>query len=153
MSIRISVLMTGITLLCFPTHSRAEAPKRLEAKLLEAVKALDDAFVTRDARTIRKLAASNHISVASRYQFFNLEDQLKDLPNLKLTSNKSGPKKVIWLRDDVAVVTYEAQLAGTYDGHRIDSTVRIVATWFLQDGRWVEQTYQETVIKKKAARR
>ena len=134
--------------LLFAGLALADQPQDTKTReLLATVKTLDDAFVTRDVSVIRKFCAPNHISVASRYQFFDLEEQIKDLPRLKLTSNEAGEKRVIWLDDDIALVTYDAELVGTYAGENIDSTVRILATWILKNGNWIELAYQETELQ------
>lgn len=140
------VIAFGVAMFWADTRLDADVQDDINKELLATVQLLDEAFVARDAKTIRKFAAPNHISIASRYQFFNLDDQLKTLSKLKLSSNKSGPKKVIWISADVALVTYEAKLVGTYVGKRIDSRVRILTTWVRRDGKWIEISYQETAL-------
>ena len=140
------VIAFGVAMFWADTRLDADVQDDINKELLATVQLLDEAFVARDAKTIRKFAAPNHISIASRYQFFNLDDQLKTLSKLKLSSNKSGPKKVIWISADVALVTYEAKLVGTYAGKRIDSRVRVLTTWVRRDGKWIEISYQETAL-------
>jgi hypothetical protein len=141
------IIAFGVAVFWVDAPPDTEAQDRRTKDLLEALQLLDDVFVTRDVKTMRTLAAPNHISIASRYQFFDLDNQIADLPNLNLSSNKSGPKKVIWIRNDVAIVTYQAELVGTYGGKRIDSTVRILTTWVRRNGKWIEISYQETPLK------
>ena len=140
------VIAFGVAMFWADTRLDADVQDDINKELLATVQLLDEAFVARDAKTIRKFAAPNHISIASRYQFFNLDDQLKTLSKLKLSSNKSGPKKVIWISADVALVTYEAKLVGTYAGKIIDSRVRVLTTWVRRDGKWIEISYQETAL-------
>lgn len=115
-------------------------------QLLQACQMLDDAFVTRDIAAIRQYCDPGHLSLARRYQFYTLADQLPTLQRLKLSSNTAGPKTVIWVTDDVALVRYKASLVGSYAGKKIDSQVQVLTTWVRRDGRWVQMSYQETVI-------
>lgn len=86
------------------------------------------------------------MSLTVRYQFFDLDAQLKTLDNLKLSSNKTGPKTVTWVSADVALVRYEAKLVGTYVGKNIDSSVQVLTTCARRNGRWVQISYQETPL-------
>ncbi len=141
------VIAFGVAVFWIDAPPDADAQDGRTKDPLEALQLLDDVFVTRNVKTMRTLAAPNHISIASRYQFFDLDNQIADLPNLNLSSNKSVPKKVVWIRNDVAIVTYQDELVGTYAGKRIDSTVRILTTWVRRNGKWIEISYQETALK------
>lgn len=114
--------------------------------LLNAVQKLDVAFEKQDAATIRTLIDKNHISIAPSYQFFNRKDQLKDLPNLKITLFETAPKTILHPTPRTALISYKAKLEGTYAGKPLPARVQILELWVKRQGKWIETTYQETPI-------
>jgi len=117
-----------------------------DAELLKAVKTLDEAFSKRDKETIRKMTDPHHISISPSYQFFNQEDQLKALPELKLSLFKTGEKKSIHTTPRSALITYEANIEGTFEGKQLAKHVQIVECWIKRKGNWIEVSYQETPL-------
>ncbi|MFH1303326.1 MAG: hypothetical protein ABIK07_19855, partial [Planctomycetota bacterium] len=77
---------------------------------------------------------------------FNQEDQLKALPELKISVFKSGPKRIIRITPETALVAYEANLEGTYAGKKLPGRVQIVESWVRRRGKWMESSYQETPL-------
>lgn len=146
MFIRQLVLTTVISLITGTTLLAEDKSTGDNAELLKAVQELDTAFEKQDDSTIRKLVTPNHISIAPTYQFFNRKDQLKALPDLKITLFKSGPKKIIQLNPKTVLITYESNLEGTYAGKKLAGHVRIVESWVKRKGKWMETSYQETPI-------
>lgn len=146
MSLRISVCALLSCLLINNALHAAEKPSPEDAELLKAVKTLDAAFSQRDKETIRKMTDPRHISIAPAYQFFNQEDQLKALPELKLTLFKASPKKIIHTTPRSALITYEANIEGTFEGQKLAKHVQIVECWIKRKGNWIEVSYQETPL-------
>jgi len=89
---------------------------------------------------------ARHISISPAYQFFNQEDQLKALPELKLTLFKASPKKIIHTTPRSALITYEANIEGTFEGQKLAKHVQIVECWIKRKGNWIEVSYQETPL-------
>lgn len=134
---------------CLLINSPLFAEEKLspeDAELLKAVKTLDEAFSQRDKETIRKMTDPRHISISPAYQFFNQEDQLKALPELKLTLFKASPKKIIHTTPRSALITYEANIEGTFEGQKLAKHVQIVECWIKRKGNWIEVSYQETPL-------
>ncbi|QDV52716.1 nuclear transport factor 2 family protein [Gimesia fumaroli] len=117
-----------------------------DAELLKAVKILDEAFSNRDKETIRKMTDPRHISISPAYQFFNQEDQLKALPELKLSLFKTGKITIIHTTPRSALITYEANIEGTFEGKQLAKHVQIVECWIKRKGNWIEVSYQETPL-------
>jgi len=128
------------------TVSADESSEAKNAALLAAVKKLDVAFEKQDTATIRTLVDVNHISIAPSYQFFNRKDQLKTLPELKITLFETAPKTILHLTPRTALISYKAKLAGTYAGKPLPARVQILESWVKRKGKWVETSYQETQI-------
>ncbi|WP_187781947.1 nuclear transport factor 2 family protein [Gimesia chilikensis] len=148
MSTRI-IACTLICLLSSTLLSAADKPDKtavLDAELLKAVKTLDEAFSKRDKETIRRMTDERHISIAPSYQFFSQKDQLEALPELKLTLFKASPKKIIHTTPSAAIITYEAQIEGTFEGKQLAKHVQILECWIKRKGEWLEVSYQETPI-------
>ena len=87
-----------------------------------------------------------HISISPSYQFFSQKDQLDALPELKLTLFKASPKKIIHTTPSAAIITYEAQIEGTFEGKQLAKHVQILECWIKRKGEWLEVSYQETPI-------
>ena len=117
-----------------------------DAELLKAVKTLDEAFSRRDKATIRSMTDPMHMSISPSYQFFTQEDQLKALSELKLTLFKSGPKTIIHPTPRTALIRYEANIEGTFEGKTLAKHVQILESWVKKKGKWIETSYQETPL-------
>ncbi len=123
----------------------AEEPET-DAELLKAVKTLDEAFSRRDKETIRSMTDPLHMSISPAYQFFTQEDQLKALPELKLTLFKASPKTIVHPTPRTALIRYEAQIEGTFEGKTLAKHVQILESWVRKKGKWIETSYQETPL-------
>lgn len=123
----------------------AEEPET-DAELLKAVKTLDEAFSKRDKETIRSMTDPLHMSISPAYQFFTQEDQLKALPELKLTLFKASPKTIVHPTPRTALIRYEAQIEGTFEGKTLAKHVQILESWVKKKGKWIETSYQETPL-------
>ncbi|WP_299461840.1 nuclear transport factor 2 family protein [uncultured Gimesia sp.] len=146
MPIRSLLLAVLCSLLAGSVLFAQDPPDNKNAELLKAIQTLDTAFEKQDKDAIRKLTDPNHISIAPTYQFFNQEDQLKALPELKISVFKSGPKRIIRITPETALVAYEANLEGTYAGKKLPGRVQIVESWVRRRGKWMETSYQETPL-------
>ncbi|WP_339727634.1 nuclear transport factor 2 family protein [uncultured Gimesia sp.] len=146
MTLRYTILAITLCLLTHTTSFAADEPAGADTELLKAVKKLDEAFSKRDKETIRKMTDPRHISISPSYQFFNQEDQLKSLPELKLSLFKTGDKKIIHTTPRSALITYEANLEGTFEGKQLAKHVQIVECWIKRKGQWIEVSYQETPL-------
>jgi len=146
MPLRQLVITAVCSLLAGSVLLAEETPTKSDAELLKAVKKLDEAFSKQDKETIRSMTDPQHISISPSYQFFNQEDQLKALPELKLSLFKSGKKKIIHTTPRSALITYEANLEGTFEGKQLAKHVQIIECWVKRKGKWIEVSYQETPL-------
>ena len=146
MSVRITTCALLCSLLATCALPAADTPAPDDAELLKAVKTLDAAFSNRDKETIRKMTAPQHISISPAYQFFSQKDQLKALPELKLSLFKASPKTIIHTTPRSALIRYEAQIEGTFEGKQLAKHVQIVECWIKKKGNWIEVSYQETPL-------
>lgn len=113
----------------------------------KAMNALNDAFKNRDADKIQRLITDNHVAITSYYGGpQNKAEQLKTLPDLKMSEYSSTDVKVTLLDKDTALVTYALTLKGTYKGKELPAKNYAAAVWVLQGGKWLEAFYQETPL-------
>jgi len=146
MSIQYRTLVTICSLIMSTALFAEEQTEAQNAELLKAVKKLDMAFSKRDKETIREMTDPNHLSIAPAFQFFNRADQLKALPELKLTKFEAEPKKIIHTTPRTALITYEANIEGTFAGKELTKHVQILESWVKRNGKWIETSYQETPL-------
>ena len=131
---------------CILSSSTVAEESETDAELLQAVKTLDEAFSRRDKETIRSMTDPLHMSISPAYQFFTQEDQLKALPELKLTLFKASPKTIVHPTPRTALIRYEAQIEGTFEGKTLAKHVQILESWVRKKGKWIETSYQETPL-------
>lgn len=112
-----------------------------------AINALNDAFLKGKPDLVRQLMTDDHISITSYYGGPQSKDeQLKSLPDLKMTDYSPGEIKVTFVSKDVALVTYPLAQKGTYKGKPLAPTNYSAAVWVNREGKWLEASYQETAL-------
>jgi hypothetical protein len=67
----------------------------------------------------------------------------------ELSEYKIDGFKVKALTKDVAPVSYQAAIKGTYKGREVPSPVQAAEVWARRDGKWLQASYQETPPDKK----
>lgn len=146
MTLRFAILAAVFCVLTNTVVFAEDKSAEVDAELLKAVKILDEAFSKQDKETIRKMTDRRHMSISPSYQFFNQKDQLKALPELKLSLFKTGKKTIIHTTTHSALITYEANIEGTFEGKQLAKHVQIVECWIKRKGNWIEVSYQETPL-------
>jgi len=126
----------------------ADAPADPAVKDVEkALRALNDAFGKRDATAVAKLVAPNHTAITSYYNGVqDKAEQLRTLPDLKMSEYGMGTPRITLLNKETALVTYPLTLKGTYKGKPLPAKNYASAIWVLQGGQWLEAFYQETPL-------
>lgn len=116
----------------------------------EALNALNKAFEKGDAAAIKKLTTADHVAVTPYYGgAMKREEQLRTLPELKLSEYTTGKMSVRLLGREVALVTFPLTMKGTFKGRDVARNSLASAIWVKTDGRWLESFYQETPLKGK----
>jgi ketosteroid isomerase-like protein len=129
----------------------ADAPQDGSVKEVEkALRALNEAFKKRDAEAIQRLMMDTHVAITPYYGGpATRADQLKALPDLKMTEYKPGEMKITLVNKDTALVTYPLTQMGTYKGKELPAKSYASAVWVQQGGKWLEAFYQETALPAK----
>ena len=115
-------------------------------EVVKAKKALEASYDSADAKGIREGTTADHVAIATHYQCFTQAEQLKSLPDLKIDSYEITELRTIPVTKDVVLLTFHADVEGTFQGRELAPHVRVVETWVKRDGRWLQASYQETPL-------
>ena len=107
---------------------------------------LQTAYDSGDADGIRQGTTPDHLSITTLYQFVSQADQLKALSDRETSSYEMKGLQVISLTEDVVLLTFRADIDGTFRGRKIASKVQVVETWIKREGRWLQASYQSTPV-------
>jgi ketosteroid isomerase-like protein len=110
-----------------------------------AVGELDGAFEAQDAKAVKALMTSDHMSVTPYYGApQSVDEVLASLPDLKYAQTDLSEPTVVLLGPDAAMRTLTAKVDGTFKGEAFSDKVFITSILVKQDGKWLEQFYQAT---------
>jgi uncharacterized protein (TIGR02246 family) len=113
----------------------------------KAINELNTAFEKQDAEAIRRLTTPDHVAVTPYYNGpATRDEQIKTLSEFKLKEYTSGDIKVRMLSADVALITYQLVMKGTYKGKELAAKSQAAAVWVKKGGQWREAFYQETAL-------
>lgn len=136
------VLMAGL-LIGAGAGQEGAAIKEVE----QAIGTLNEAFVKKDSDAIRRLMADEHLAITAYYGGAQTKaEQLKNLPEYKVTEYAAGKTTVTLLSNDVALVSYPLTQKGTFKGKPLSQKNYAAAVWVKRDGKWLEASYQETPL-------
>lgn len=123
--------------------SDSELAEELKAARL----ALDTAFENQDEATIMSMVTPDHFGVTSYFQgSFVTAEEIAALRELKVRYFDFSETKVYSLGPDAAMITFENNQSGTYDGKPLPSRIFVSEVWVRQSGKWLQKSYQETPI-------
>ena len=143
MRLRHLLIVTAVLLLA--VQVRADTAEEVE----RSVRSIQTAFNKGDVDTLKGLMTKDHVAILSYARFDNAADQLKVLSDWKTSEFKVDGLKVKTLTRDVALVSFQATIKGTYKGKEVPSPVQVVEVWMNRDGKWLQASYQETPVDQK----
>jgi hypothetical protein len=128
--------------------SGAEAPKDDAAarEVEQSLRALNAAYAKQDVATLRRLFATDHMSITQCSGIMDRETHLKNLAAWTIAEYQEADLKVTMLTKDTARVTYQLTAKRTYKGKKLPAKSYAVSIWINRDGSWQEASYQETPI-------
>ena len=138
----ICYLLALLLLLHSPMARAADPSKEVKA----AANALNAAFETHDAKTIRALMTPDHLAITPYAGKQRVKDQIRTLPVLKYNKYSAGPMSINVVNDNFALLTYTLELKGTYQGKQLPSRCLAASLWVKSEGKWRELHYQETPV-------
>ena len=125
----------------------AEGGADVGEEVENAKQALQAAYNSRDANVIEQRTTADHLAITTGFQFFSQADQLTALSDFNLSSYEVAGLQVIPLTEDVAQLTFRADIEGTFRGRQLPSDIRVVETWVRRDGQWLQASYQTTPVE------
>jgi hypothetical protein len=137
----VAALLAGVLV---PADDAGSATDAVEKSLRQ----LNDAFVSRDAGTLRKLMIADHISITPYAGREGRDKQIQSLPNYTIEKYSTEKMKANAIAKDVVLLTYEVRYSGTYKGKALAPRSMASSIWVRRDGRWQEAVYQETPVGK-----
>jgi uncharacterized protein (TIGR02246 family) len=135
-----------LAILLWGHASPARAADPLIKEVEAAADALNAAFKTHDAATIRALMTPDHVAITPYGGLQRVKDQLRTLPELKYEVYSAGPMSATVSGDDCVILNYTLKTKGTYRGNPLASKSLVSSVWTKNDGRWQELLYQETPV-------
>src|SRR5262245_23908825 len=103
--------------------STGDTPEAVAKEVEGAVHTIQTAFNKGDVDTLKRLMTQDHVTTLTYARFSNTADQLKVLSDWKFSEYKIDALKVKALTGDVALVSYQATIKGTYKGKEVPSPV------------------------------
>ena len=138
-------LWIGTVVMLLALQAKADTAEEVE----RAVRTIQTAFNKGDVDALKRLMTEDHVTILTYAQFSNTADQLQVLADWKFTEYKMEGLKVKALTKDVALVSYQATIKGTYKGKKVPSPVQVAEVWINRDGKWLQASYQETPVDQK----
>ena len=138
-------LLIGTAVLLLAVQVRADTAEEVE----RSVRSIQTAFNKGDVDALKGLMTKDHVVILTYARFDNAADQLKVLSDWKTSEFKVDGLKVKTLTRDVALVSFQATIKGTYKGKEVPSPVQVVEVWMNRNGKWLQASYQETPVDPK----
>lgn len=140
----------ALLLLAAVLGSAAMAAPEDDAKaLVQALGTLNDAYLKKDVDTIKRLTSEDLVVVSASGQRETREEQLKSLGDLKLGGYKTEAVRITHPAKDVAIVTFQSIVSGTFKGKALPTKMTVVTVWVQRGGQWLEIFYQATALEAK----
>ena len=136
--------LQALVIVAVAVMSTGDTQQGVAKEVEAAVHGVQTAFNKGDVETLKQLMTDDHVTFLTYAHFSNAADQLKTLSDWKFSAYKIDGLKIKVLAGDVALVSYQAVIKGTYQGKEVPSPVWVAEVWVRRDGRWVQASYQET---------
>src|SRR6516164_9150315 len=94
----------------------ADAADDAQAKVVESLKTLNNAYLKKDVDIMKRLMSDDHLAILASGQRQTRDEHLKSLADLKLTEYSMDEAKVSMPAKDVVIVTYKSTVKGTFKG-------------------------------------
>lgn len=116
-----------------------------DATLIANEKKIMDALKGKDAAAFNGLVAEDAWSVSPEGRMASREATVQGMQDLNITEFTLTEPKVKWLNKDVALVTYQAAVKGSFKGQEIPpGSVQASTVWVNRNGKWTAVFHQMT---------
>ena len=127
------------------TTMKAASPT--EADITAKEKAVWDTLKKKDLDAFGNMLTTDYVEVGDD-GVFDKPGILANLKDLNLTDATFSDWKMLPINNDAAILTYKANLKGTFKGEEIPpGPYYSAAVWVNRDGKWQAVFYQQTLVK------
>jgi hypothetical protein len=127
------------------TARKSTAPS--EADITAKEKAVWDTLKKKDYDAFGNMLASDYLEVGDD-GVFDKAGIIADLKDLTLTEATFSDWKMLPMDNRAVILTYNANLKGTYKGKDVPpGPYHVASVWVNRDGKWQAFFYQETLVK------
>lgn len=129
-----------------PTKTEKPASQNpQDATLIANERKIMDALKGKDAAAFNALVAEDAWSVNPEGRMTSREATVQGMPDLNITEFTLTDPKVIWLNKDVALITYQAAVKGSFKGQEMPpGSVQASTVWVNRNGKWTAVFHQMT---------
>lgn len=144
------IIAAGVTAIVIHALPAAADDSSVAAEIKAAMFKLNDAFATQDVNTIESMVTPDHLGVSSYYgRPLDTEEQIDTIGDFKAEYFDFTDPVVTVLGPNAAQITFENSFRGTFEDKPLPPRVFVSEIWLKQDGKWLQQLYQETPINAK----
>jgi len=137
-------VITVLALACL-SAARATAqskPAGPDQKIINNSRATWEAYKNRNIAAIKALTAKEYVSYTLAGAS-NLQQDIDTIDKLTIESYTIDDPKVTWVTPSVAILRYNCELKGSYEGKQF-GPVYSTEVWVNRGGKWQIISYQET---------
>ena len=146
--VNLAILFVAVVCLIGSASKAGADDSTTIAEVRAAFTALDAAFAEQDAGAISRMMTADHVAVTSYYGGpTTVAELIQSLPDLVLAKEiPVAEMEVALLGPDTALITFIANIEGTFRGEPLPPRGFVTAIMVRRDGRWLERFYQLTAL-------
>lgn len=161
--VMMSIAMLALSSLAFAGDKGSKAAEKAEAKTEKAAAAAEgpsdndikdlekgvwEAYKKKDAEAFSKYFASNYQGVYAEGTE-GVKDELADMKKSDLKSYSTSSEKVVRPTKTSALITYKADLSGTYGGKDFSGSYNVSSLWVKRGDKWLAILHTQAKQPKK----
>ena len=144
------IIVAGVAAIMIHALPASADEASVAAEIKAAMYKLNDAFAAQDVNTIESMVTADHLGVSSYYgRPLDTEEQIDTIGDFKAEYFDFTDPVVTVLGPNAAQITFENSFKGTFEDKPLPPRVFVSEIWLKQDGKWLQQLYQETPVDAK----
>lgn len=127
--------------------SASKGKSSIEETIISMEKRAWEAVKARDTKAFSEIFAADGM-MADSSGLSTRADFFKTLPDLTITEYTLSDYKVMMIDKDAALITYKADVKGSYKGQAFPPNTTLTSTlWAKRGGKWMAVYHQETMAQ------
>lgn len=145
---KLAALITAVVCLAAGASTIRADDAATTGAVKAAFNAVDAAFKRQDAEAVKSMITADHLAITPYYDGpKTAAESLQALSHLKLNEIRVSKMSVSLLGPDAAMITFVADMDGTFLGIPVPSRGFVTSIMVRRDGRWLERQYQVTKLE------